>query len=623
MTIQELSQKKWVFPPSNISLQTKIADSLRISPILSLLLINRGSTCVESARTFLQPKLSSLNDPMLLPDIEKSSKRILEAISKGEKITVYGDYDVDGISATALMVQCLEILSQLYGNSKSEISYYIPDRLEEGYGLNAKAIEKLGEMGTKVIITVDCGINAFEEAKVAKKNGIDLIITDHHESGVPANLNNVVESASSDIQPCGDAFGVINPKLTTSAYPFRELSGVGVAFMLAWALGQSASDNKKVADEFKDFLMNAMGLAALGTIADVVPLKRENRILAKYGLGSLQHSEHPGINALKEVVGLKDKKVSSYHIGFCLGPRINAAGRIGNARIGVEMLTTKCEKRAKEIAVYLDNENKKRQKIQKDIIASAKKKILDTIDIDSEPTIIISDDNWHPGVIGIVASRLVGEFYKPVIVIATDDKMGHGSARSIPNFHIYDALAKCQQFFPDKKLLVSFGGHAQAAGLRVLKEDISEFKKVFNSITLEQMKKEDFSPTLNIDSEIKLSSVSRPLLEELNRLSPHGEGNPVPVFAVRDVKIVGQVRRFGASGSHLSFYVRQGDISFRAVAFGMGDKIEMIKKNNGNYSIAFVLKEAYQAKMNNLQVSSYDRGIYKENLELEVKDIST
>ncbi|MEE9605660.1 MAG: DHHA1 domain-containing protein, partial [Candidatus Scalindua sp.] len=462
-----------------------------------------------------------------------------------------------------------------------------------------------------------------EEAKIAKKNGIDLIITDHHESGLPTNLDNVVEPVSSDIQPCGDAFGVINPKLTTSAYPFRELSGVGVAFMLAWALGQSASDNKKVADEFKDFLMNAMGLAALGTIADVVPLKRENRILAKYGLGSLQHSEHPGINALKEVVGLKDKKVSSYHIGFCLGPRINAAGRIGNARIGVEMLTTKCEKRAKEIAVYLDNENKKRQKIQKDIIASAKKKILDNIDIDSESTIIISDDNWHPGVIGIVASRLVGEFYKPVIVIATDDKMGHGSARSIPNFHIYDALAKCQQFFPDKKLLVSFGGHAQAAGLRILKKDISEFKKVFNSITLEQMKKEDFSPTLNIDSEIKLSSVSRPLLEELSRLSPHGEGNPVPVFAVRDVKIVGQVRRFGASGSHLSFYVRQGDISFRAVAFGMGDKIEMLKKNNVNYSIAFVLKEAFQAKMNNLQVSSYDRGIYKENLELEVKDIST
>jgi single-stranded-DNA-specific exonuclease len=622
MTIQELSQKKWIFPPSNINLQTKIADSLRISPILSQLLINRGAACVESARTFLQSKLTSLSDPMLLPDMEKSSKRILEAISKGEKITVYGDYDVDGISATALMVQCLEILSQLYGNSKSEISYYIPDRLEEGYGLNAEAIEKLSKMGIKVIITVDCGINSFEEAKIAKKNGIDLIITDHHES----LLNSKFESGGND------AFGVINPKLTTSAYPFRELSGVGVAFMLAWALGQSASNNKRVANEFKNFLMNATGLAALGTIADVVPLKRENRILAKYGLSSLQHSEHPGIKALKEIAGLKDKKVNSHHIGFCLGPRINAAGRVGNARIGVEMLTTKCEKRAKEIAVYLDNENKKRQKIQSDIIASAKKKILNNIDIDSELTIIISDDNWHPGVIGIVASRLAGEFYRPVIVIAIDDEMGHGSARSIPNFHIYDALTKCQQFFPDRKLLVSFGGHAQAAGLRILKNDISEFKKIFNSITLKQMKKEDLNPTLNIDSEIKLSSVSKPLLGELSRLAPHGEGNPIPVFAARDVKIVGQVRRFGVSGRHLSFYVRQGDISFRAVAFGMGDKIETLKKSNGNYSIAFVLRDSLpvrtawpggQEKMNKFQISSYDRGIYKENLELEVKDIST
>jgi single-stranded-DNA-specific exonuclease len=617
MTIQELSQKKWIFPSSNINLQTKIADSLRISPILSRLLINRGATNVEAARTFLQSKLSSLNDPMLLPDIEKSSKRILEAISKGEKITVYGDYDVDGVSATALMVQCLEILSRLYGNSKSEISYYIPDRLEEGYGLNANAIEKLSKMGTKVIVTVDCGINSFEEAKIAKKNGVDLIITDHHEPCLP-------EQAGICIRPCEDAFGVINPKLTMSAYPFRELSGVGVAFMLAWALGQNASGNKKVANEFKDFLMNAIGLAALGTIADVVPLQRENRILAKYGLNSLQHSEHPGIKALKEVVGLKDKKVNSYHIGFCLGPRINAAGRVGNARIGVEMLTTKCEKRAMEIAVYLDNENKKRQKIQSDIIASARKKILNNIDVDSELTIIISDDNWHPGVIGIVASRLAGEFYRPVIVIAIDgDGMGHGSARSIPNFHIYDALTRCQQFFPDRKLLVSFGGHSQAAGLRILKKNISEFKKIFNSITLEQMKKEDLNPTLNIDSEIALSSVSRALLEELGRLSPHGEGNPIPVFAARDVKIVGQVQRFGASGRHLSFYARQGDISFRAVAFGMGDKIETLKKSNGNYSIAFVLRDPFNVRINKFQTSGSDMGIYKENLELEVKDIST
>ncbi|HJO55842.1 MAG TPA: DHH family phosphoesterase, partial [Candidatus Scalindua sp.] len=361
---------------------------------------------MSSAKTFLDSTLSLLNDPMLLPDIEKSSERIIDALSQGEKITVYGDYDVDGISSTALMVQCLETLSRLYWNEKSTIDYYIPDRLDEGYGLSVEAIEMLSERGTKVIITVDCGVNSFEEAKSAREKGIDLIITDHHEpgdNGEEAALENSLSCC------CDDAFGLINPKLTTSNYPFRELAGVGVAFMLAWALGQIASaradtasqdgsagrkqsdptgaarvPNKKVAGEFKDFLMDAIGLAALGTIADVVPLKQENRILAKYGLGSLQNSKNHGVNALKEIAGLKDKTILSSHVGFNLGPRINAAGRVGDAKKGVELLTAKCEDKAKEIAEYLESENKRRQKIQSDILKSARKKILDNVDVDSE-----------------------------------------------------------------------------------------------------------------------------------------------------------------------------------------------------------------------------------------------
>ena len=656
MAIQELPQKKWFFPPLDNDLQKKIANSLRISPILSQLLINRGIADVESARTFLQPKLSSLSDPMLLPDIEKSTKRILEAISKNEKITVYGDYDVDGISATALMVQCLEVLHKLYGNPKSEIrnpkskiSYYIPDRMEEGYGLNAGAIEELSRTGTKVIITVDCGVNSFEEARIAKEKGIDLIITDHHEpdpctqspARSPSGRGARAGSSGGDHSDeqtdiyehtFENAFGLINPKLSTSTYPFKELSGVGIAFMLAWALGQSASNpprtgpdrpgNKKVSNEFKDFLMNAMGLAALGTIADVVPLRRENRILAKYGLSSLQNSENPGIKALKEIAGLKDKTLKSYHVGFCLGPRINAVGRVGNARMGVEMLTAKCEEKAKELAKHLDDENKKRQKIQSGILESARSKTLNDIDINTEPAIVISDDNWHQGVIGVVASRLADEFYKPVIVIAVEDETGHGSARSIPNFHLHDALTKCQDFFPDRKMLISFGGHAQAAGLKILKKDISEFKKIFNKIVSEQMNKEDLSPTLNLDAEIKLSSISKPLSEELNRLGPHGEGNAIPVFAARGVRIVGKVRRFGVNGNHLSFYVRQGDVSFKAVAFGMGEKSEMLKKANGNCSIAFVIRDSLQTN-NFRSAGHYNNGVFRENLELEIKDIST
>ncbi len=642
MTIQELSQKKWIFPPLNINLQTEISNALRISPLLSQLLINRGLTDVRSAKTFLQSNLSLLSDPMLLPDIEKSGERIIEALSQGEKITVYGDYDVDGISATALMVQCLETLSRLYWNQESIIDYYIPDRLEEGYGLSVGAIETLSEMGTKVIITVDCGVNSFEEAKFAREKGIDLIITDHHETENKSfDSGNYTEAQNSASCGCDSAFGLINPKLTTSNYPFRELSGVGVAFMLAWALGQIASTrsngsagreragrtgpvrspNKKVASEFKDFLMDAIGLTALGTIADVVPLKQENRILAKYGLNSLQNSENPGIKALKEVAGLKDKTIHSNHVGFNLGPRINAAGRLGNAKKGVELLTTKCENKARELAEYLESENKRRQKIQGDILKSARKKILNDVDIDSEMAIIISDDSWHQGVIGVVASRLASEFYRPVIIIAIDGEVGHGSARSVPDFNLYNALIKCQEYYTDRKLLISFGGHAQAAGLKILKKDISEFKEIFNTVSTGQMEGEHFTPTLNIALDVKLSSISNSLFKEIKALFPHGEGNQVPVFATRNVKAVGQIRRFGVNGNHLGFYVRQGDVSFKTVGFGMGDKIEVLKQNNGNCSIAYVLREPFRKETNSLY--NNNDMMYKESIELELKDIST
>ncbi len=636
---------KWMFPPLNINLQTEISNALRISPLLSQLLINRGLTDVRSAKIFLQSSLSLLSDPMLLPDIEKSSERIIDALRQGERITVFGDYDVDGISATALMVQCLETLSRLYWDQKSIIDYYIPDRLEEGYGLSVGAIESLSEMGTKVIITVDCGVNSFEEAKFAREIGIDLIITDHHE---PGDEGRDTEAQNSVSCGCDEAFGLINPKLMSSNYPFRELAGVGVAFMFAWALGQIASTrsdhstsrpnalngregarqkesahtpNRKVASEFKDFLMDAIGLTALGTIADVVPLKQENRILAKYGLSSLQNSENPGIKALKEIAGLKGKTIHSSHVGFNLGPRINAAGRVGNAKKGVELLTAKCEDKAKELAEYLESENKRRQKIQSDILISARKKILNDVDIDLAKAIIISDDSWHQGVIGVVASRLASEFYRPVIIIATDGAVGHGSARSIPDFNLYHALIKCQEYFTDRKILVSFGGHAQAAGLKILQKDIPEFKEIFNTVSAGQMEWEDLTPTLNVDIEVKLSSISNSLFKEIKCLFPHGEGNQVPVFATRNVKAVGQIRRFGVNGKHLGFYVRQGDVSFKTVGFGLGDKIEVLKQNNGNCSIAYVLRHPYRRETNSLY--NNNDMMYKENVELELKDIST
>jgi single-stranded-DNA-specific exonuclease len=345
--------------------------------------------------------------------------------------------------------------------------------------------------------------------------------------------------------------------------------------------------------------------------------------LAKYGLSSLQHSENPGIKALKEVAGLIGKKIYSYHVGFCLGPRINAAGRMGNAKKGVELLIAKCENEAKELAEYLESENKRRQKIQSDMLELARKKVRNDVDFNSDMAIIISDiidDNWHQGVMGVVASRLVAKHHRPVIVIAIDGEVGHGSARSIPNFHLHNALQKCQELSTDRKLLISFGGHAQAAGLRILKEDIPEFKKIFNTVSKGQLEEGDLIPALNIDIEVELSSISRSLLDELNCLLPYGEGNPVPVFATRDVRAVGQIRRFGVNSKHLGFYVRQGDVSFKAVGYDMGDKIDVLKQNNGNCSIAYALRSPFRKEADNL--SDYN-GMYKEDVELVIKDIST
>ena len=570
--------KRWVFHPPNEILQAEIANKLKISHLLAQVLINRGITDISTARNFLQPQISSLGDPSLLPGIEKASVRINDAIRKKEKIVIYGDYDVDGLSATALMYRCLMLLG-------AHVDYYIPERLEEGYGLNSDAIKKLKEGGADVILTVDCGINAYREAHIARECDIDLIITDHHQPGCEIP----------------DAFAIVNPKLSSSQYIFSGLSGVGIAFKLAWAIGQQSSPQKKVSSEFKDFLLNAVGLVALGTIADVVPLLSENRILTKYGLSALQHSEIPGIRALLDVAGLSNTTLETFHVGYRLGPRINAPGRVGNAKIVVEMLTTTCKERALEIAGFLEQENKRRQDIQIEIMESAMGKIEKEVNMNETHSIVLADKKWHPGVIGIIASKIVEEFNRPTVMIAIADDLGHGSARSIPAFHILDVLECC------KEKLLSVGGHAQAAGLKILPENINEFRDMFNSATSQKLNRTDLLPVLNIDAEVTLSMLSKALVSELARLSPYGEGNPVPLFAAINLRVVGQPRRIGSTGKHLSFYVKQGDTSLRTVAFGMGNLVDKLKQNGNMCSIVFTLK------INNWMDN--------ENLELEVKDI--
>ncbi|HLE86841.1 MAG TPA: single-stranded-DNA-specific exonuclease RecJ, partial [Candidatus Brocadiaceae bacterium] len=559
-------------------LQTEIASKLKISHLLAQVLINRGITDIVSARSFLQPQIAALGDPSLLPDIEKASVRINEAVRRGEKIVIYGDYDVDGLSATALMYRCLKLVG-------GQVSYYIPERLEEGYGLNAGAIKKLKEGGADVILTVDCGINACREADVARAFGIDLIITDHHQPG----------------QEIPNAFAVVNPKLKTSQCAFKHFSGVGIAFKLAWAIGQHFSPHKKVSAEFKDFLLNAVGLVALGTIADVVPLLGENRILTKYGLSALQYTEIPGLRALLDIADLSNTNLDAFHVGYRLGPRLNAPGRMGKAGIVVEMLTTTYSERAVEIASFLDQENKRRQDIQVDIMASARKKVMSEINLDETTAIVLADQAWHPGIIGIIASKIVEEFNRPTVMIAIAEDIGHGSARSIPSFHILEALEYC------KSKLLSVGGHAQAAGLKIHPDNINEFRLMLNSTTSQRLNKTDLVPILNIDAEVTLSMLSKALVAELARIAPHGEGNPIPLFAATNLKIVGQPRRIGSKGQHLSFYAKQGDVAIRAVAFGMGERIDRLKQNGKTCSLAFAVK-----------INNWMDG---ENLELEVKDI--
>lgn len=570
--------KRWVFSPPNKPLQAEIASKLKISNVLAQVLINRGIVDIASARSFLQPQIGALGDPSLLPGIEKASIRINEAVRRGEKIVIYGDYDVDGLSATALMYRCLKLVG-------AQVSYYIPERLEEGYGLNADAIKKLREAGADVILTVDCGINACREADIARTCGIDLIITDHHRPG----------------QEIPDAFAVVNPKLHASHHIFRDLSGVGIAFKLAWAIGQHFSPQKKVSSEFKDFLLSAVGLVALGTIADVVPLLGENRIITKYGLSALQHTEIPGLRALLDVADISHINLDAFHVGYRLGPRLNAPGRMGKAGIVVELLTTTCKERAVEIATFLEQENKRRQEIQVDIMASARKKVMHEINLDETAAIVLADQAWHPGIVGIIASKIVEEFNRPTVMIAVANAIGHGSARSIPSFHILEALERC------KNKLLSVGGHAQAAGLKIHPDNIDEFREMLNSATSQRLCKTDLIPVLNIDAEVPLSVLSKAVVTELARLSPHGEGNPLPLFAATHLKIAGQPRRIGSKGQHLSFYVKQGDVAIRAVAFGMGEHIDRLRQNGRTCSLAFAVK------INNWMDN--------EQLELEVKDV--
>ena len=535
-----------------------LASQLKISPLVAQILLNRGICEAEECRQFLQPNLKYLHDPSLISGLDRASQRIAQAVRDRQKIVIYGDYDVDGITAVSILWHALRALD-------ANVHYYIPHRLEEGYGLNADAVAEICAAGAQLIITVDCGITAIEPAKIAKACGVDLIITDHHEWSH-------VDETGQPVIP--DVYAVVHPRLG-GTYPNPHLCGAGVAFKLAWGIGKAVVGASKVSDTYRAFLLDATALAALGTIADVVPLVGENRILAAYGLSGLQASKLTGIRALIESAQLTGQTLDAYHVGFRLGPRLNASGRMGHAKLAVEMLTDAPMDRAMEIGTFLESQNRERQAIERLILEQAiQQAILLGCDKDDCRAVVLYAEGWHPGVIGIVASRLVERFHRPTVMIAVNNDHGSGSCRSISGFHLANALNACHEF------LETHGGHEMAAGLKIKTGHLLAFREAFCAHATEMLTPEQLMPEVNLEATATLSQITAALVKDLSRLGPFGQANRKPLLCVPAVTIANPPRRVGKSGNHLQMLVKQGNATMNCIMFNAPDELAQLTKGD-------------------------------------------
>lgn len=550
-----MTQRRRIWEP--VAADPRIAAELSarcgISLGLAKALVNRGIVDEKGASRFLAPDIADMHDPFCLPDMTAAAGRALDAVRRGERIRAYGDYDVDGISSVALLVSVL----RAYG---ADVDYYIPNRLVEGYGLSAEAIQRAASDGVDVMITADCGIGAFEEAEAARSLGVDLIITDHHEAG--RSLPRCV--------------AVVNPKRHDSEYPFKELAGVGVAFKLCQALWRLAGRPDGAADP-----ISHLDLVALGTIADVVPLLDENRIIAQTGLGMMAHSSNLGMQSLLDVAGLTGREVKAGNVGFTLGPRVNAAGRLGDPSLGARLFLTDSRQEASELAVTLDEENRKRQEIELEI----SRKVWESVskmNTQSTRAIVLGSEAWHTGVIGIVASKIAEMTFRPTVLVSFEGDVGRGSGRSIPGFNLYDALTECSD------LLLKYGGHAQAAGLSIRAEELEAFRERLNRIGHERLSPDDLVPRLRFDDELSETGISDSLARELAALEPHGLGNPGPVFVTRNMLVLEQ-RTVGADGKHLKLKLGRGSAVLSAIGFGMTRRYAETARNSAEVDVAYSL----------------------------------
>lgn len=522
----------------------KLAEEINVPEIIASILFNRGITTFDEAKNFFRAENAPLIDPFLMYNMDVAVKRVIEAMNHRESIMIYGDYDVDGTTSTSMLYLFLREIH------KGLLTYYIPDRVKEGYGLSRSGITAAHAQGVKLVIAVDCGITAVDQINLANEFGIDVIICDHHHPG--------------DILP--NALAILNPKQDKCSYPFKELCGVGVAFKLAQALTETLKIDRNI-------LMQHLDLVAIGSAADIVPLIGENRTLVKNGLKLVSEANKVGIRQLVKNANVYGKSISTAQIVFSLAPRINAVGRLGDANRAVKLLITSSESDAVEFASVLESENRNRRDLNEVMFLEACEIVEEEFDFEKDKVIVVFKEGWHQGVIGIVASKLVERYYRPAIVIAEADSRGKGSARSVENFDVFQALKSCED------LMVGYGGHKYAAGLTIELDQIDEFRRRVNAYAETNLPPTDLIPKIQIDAEITLDSINERLMTLLNLFKPHGPGNMRPIFLSTSLQIVGYPQLM--NDRHIRLKVRQNGATFDAVGFnlahhynkiGVGDK---------------------------------------------------
>ena len=537
-----MTERKWVFPTAERALAESIARSAAISRVTAQVLVNRGIRDAATAKRFLQPRLDDLPDPLKLAGMGVAVERLHKALRDDDRIAIFGDYDVDGTTGSAILAKFFRLVGR-------DALLRIPHRMTDGYGLNAAAVEDFAAAGAKVLITVDCGTNDHEEVELARSKGMDVIVVDHHESPTK-------ESA---------ALALVNPKADPN-YAFKGVSSSGIAFKLATALSKGMDRAARPGGAFQKFILDAMGYAVLGTVADVVPLVDENRILVSFGLKALETCPSLGLRALADKAGLEGKPITSTDISFKLAPRLNALGRLGSAQSIAELLLTEDPARVEELIRQLESANRHRKEIEDQIFEEAVRRVEERPEVGKAPVIVVADEGWHVGVVGIVAARLVDRYARPAFVLAIDGDLAKGSGRSVEGFGLHLALEAVRD------VLESGGGHARAAGAGLRKERVEEFRVRINEHAERTLGGKLPEPFIAVDDEVRLDDLTPGMAGELSRLEPHGEGNRPPLLVASHVAVAGRPRLMGKLQNHLTFHVAGDEgAGLRAVAFGHAD----------------------------------------------------